>query len=141
MITGMVRGEDAMLSLTLRGFNGEETVLEMVVDTGFNGSLSLPLRVIEELNLLKRDEAYVVQADGTTVLEDLYTVIVVWDGIERPVPTIASEGDLLVGMELMTGYNLSIDVADGGDVFLRRIGGELAFAPADLESNSELNNG
>ena len=129
MILGTVKGKNPTVLLTLRGFNDEEMVLEAVIDTGFDAALSLPLDVVQKLNLLKTDDAMVTLADATMIIEDLYTVIVEWDGIEKMVLALASGRDTLVGMAMMDGYNLSVDVTEGGEVRLSRLGGELPFTP------------
>jgi predicted aspartyl protease len=47
MITGIVNGRlEATLQLTLRGPNGQIRSVKAVVDTGFDGSLTLPPALI-----------------------------------------------------------------------------------------------
>jgi predicted aspartyl protease len=51
MITGIVTGaREAVISLTVRGPNGQEQEIEAVIDTGFDGSLTLPLALITALS-------------------------------------------------------------------------------------------
>ena len=140
MITGSVIVKDGQIPLIVRGFNEQEVELQAVIDTGFDDFLSLPFDVIQALSAPQSGEVDVTLADGSIVVGFTYTVIVVWDGIERLITAVAADAAPLVGMGLMNGYNLSIDVVDGGEVRLTRLGGELNIAPT-MESNSELNNG
>ena len=58
-------------------------------------------------------------ADGSQVSFDTYQVTVLWEGQLREV--LADEADTtpLVGMLLMDGYDLSIQVRTGGRVVIR----------------------
>ena len=134
MIKGTVK-KHAVIPLTVRGFNNQEMVIEAVIDTGFYAGISLTAEMVVFLNLAFAGDVPVQLADGTDLFVPTYTVIVEWDGIEKLVTVVGVDPQPLVGMELMNGYNLSVDVVDGGAVRLSRIGGELSFAPADLESS------
>ena len=47
---------------------------------------------------------------------DLYAATLLWDGQEREVLVLATGGEPLIGMALLRGYQLFIDVIDGGPV-------------------------
>jgi predicted aspartyl protease len=52
MITGLVRSDcQATIRLTVRGPTGQEQEIEAIIDTGFDGWLSLPPSIIVLLNL------------------------------------------------------------------------------------------
>ena len=52
MITGIVTvAREAVISLTVRGPNGQEQEIEAVIDTGFDGSLTSPPALITALGL------------------------------------------------------------------------------------------
>jgi hypothetical protein len=47
---------------------------------------------------------------------DAYRGTVLWDGRERPVVVLATEGGSAIGMSLLYGYRLAIDVVASGPV-------------------------
>lgn len=53
-------------------------------------------------------------ADGSEVLLDVYTVSVEWDSQLINVSALEADGGPLIGMSLLYGCSLHIDVIDGG---------------------------
>lgn len=92
--------------------------LDAVVDTGFNGDLTLPPNLIVALGLTFERDAVTILADGSSVQIKMYAGIVLWDGAERLVAVEAAEGDVLVGTLLMDGYELRVEMRTGGAVTL-----------------------
>lgn len=122
MIIGHVGAEfDAVISLTVRGFGGQEAQVEAVVDTGFSEYLTLPNEMIEALGLLLQSAVEVELANGARIIVHVYTAVVDWDGVPRLIPVQAGDIKPLVGMEMLRGYNLSIDAVDGGAVSIIKI--------------------
>src|SRR5207247_5067254 len=80
MIVGIVRGREALIRLTIRGFRGRQQEIEAVVDTGYTGWLTLPPTVIAALNLRWRSVGRGILADGSVTAFDVYQAKVVWDG-------------------------------------------------------------
>lgn len=135
----MIEGRVARLAtipLVVRGFNEQEAVIEATIDTGFSAGISLTADTIAMLNLPFAGDVPIQLADGQEYLVPTYTVIVEWDGIERLVIVVGVDPQPLVGMGLMAGYNLSVDVQEGGPVRLSRLGGELQTVQSDLESST-----
>jgi clan AA aspartic protease len=117
MITGVVNAyREAIIRLPIRGSTGQEQEIEAVVDTGFDGWLTLPTSMIAALGLAWRGRGRAILADGSESLFDTYEVEVIWDSQPRQIPVDAIEADSLVGMSLLYGYNLHIQVVDGGSV-------------------------
>ena len=56
--------------------------------------------------------------DGGRVAFDIHRTTVLWDGQERDVEAIVTNGGALVGMAMLSGYRLFVDVADGGEVLI-----------------------
>jgi predicted aspartyl protease len=52
--------------------------------------------------------------DGTRVALNKYEAAVLWDGRERDILVLEAEGGPLVGMSLLAGHCLVVDVVDGG---------------------------
>jgi clan AA aspartic protease len=121
MIAGVVTSRVARIPLTVRGAGGREETVEAVIDTGFNGSLTLPVTVIRALALPWQNVVRGTLADGSTCLMAVYQAAVVWDRQERSVFVVESESDSLVGMELLSGYELKIQVRPKGKVTIKQL--------------------
>ncbi|CAN5800662.1 hypothetical protein BH20ACT12_BH20ACT12_10960 [soil metagenome] len=119
-ITGTVaEGREAMIPLSLLGPGESRVRIEAVVDTGFTGHLVLPSVLVGELGLPLRGSRDSFLADGSVVSLDAYRVGGEWDDRVRVVPALAAEGGPLVGMSLLRGSEIRIEVADGGKVLIR----------------------
>ena len=117
MIVGTVTAEgDATIYLSLRGPGGSSIDIECVVDTGFNDWLSLTPSVIRTLGLVLRESVRFVLADGSEGVARVFAGEVHWLGQWRRVFVLETDGEPLVGMALMRGCRLLIDVIDGGSV-------------------------
>ena len=118
MITGTVATDasEARIQLTVRGPDGDELNATAVIDTGFTGALTLSRASIQHLALSYLHEQVATLADGATFVTATYEAQVVWDGQLRPVTVMAADGGPLVGMALLHGYHLGLDVVSGGTV-------------------------
>jgi clan AA aspartic protease len=122
VIVGVVNEAlEPVVSLTIRGFSGQEIHFEAIIDTGFNGHLSLLPEQAEFLRLLPTEVADSTLADGSVKTVFLYTAVVVWDGIERLALVVADDVTPLVGMALLEGYHLGMDAVSGGEVRMTRL--------------------
>ncbi|HLA64539.1 MAG TPA: hypothetical protein VK610_08920, partial [Rhodothermales bacterium] len=66
MIQGVVNDRlEPILALRVRGPSGSEEEVEAVLDTGFDGALSLPTEIIERLGLEWQRRGYALLADGS----------------------------------------------------------------------------
>ncbi|MDP6455125.1 MAG: clan AA aspartic protease [SAR202 cluster bacterium] len=119
MIIGDVTPDaEAVIRLEIRGLGENHEEIEAVIDTGFDGSISLPPSIIQELGLVWRGRGRALLADGSSIIYDRYEVSVVWDGEVRRATADEADTDPLVGMGLMKGYELRIQVFEGGIVTL-----------------------
>ena len=118
MIVGVVTadGREATVDVIVQGPANRERVIRAVIDTGFNGSLALPVALVDELALVRRNSERAVLADGREVVLGLHEASVFWDGQARRILVLATGSAPLVGMALLRGYELSIQVVDGGAV-------------------------
>ena len=120
MIEGAVNANlEAVVTLPLQDSSGQTREVEAVVDTGFNGYLTLPPMLMEDLDLPVVGDSEATLADGSQAAFDVYGVTVLWDGQPMYVETGAVGGDPLVGMALLYRHNLNIDVEDGGRVVIQ----------------------
>lgn len=123
MITGVVQADEARIRLTLRGSRGQEQEVEAVIDTGYTASLTLPSALVKTLGLRWRSVDQGILADGSECTFDVYVGSVVWDGKERRVLIDEADTDPLVGMALLSGYELKMQVRSRGKVTIRRLPG------------------
>ena len=123
MITGTVNaGYEAIIRLFVQGPTGPAHEVDAMIDTGFNGFLTLPPALVTALGLMRRSRGRALLANGSEELFDIYGVTVLWDGQQRYVEADAVETTPLVGMSLLDGYDLYIQVADGGQVVIQASG-------------------
>lgn len=116
MIIGSVTpGKEAIVEITVTGPGGSLSVLAML-DTGFNGHLTLPKESIQKLGLKPHSVATAKMADGTIVSLVRFSAQVRWLDTDRQIFVLAAESSSLLGMALMYGTRVSIDVVDGGNV-------------------------
>jgi clan AA aspartic protease len=122
MIAGVVtEHRQALIRLAVRGPTGQEQEIEAIIDTGFDGCLSLPSSIIVLLNLPWRQRGRALLADGSEAVFDIYEGTVLWDGQVRRIPVHEAETTPLIGMSLLQGYELTIEVHPGGRVTLRAL--------------------
>lgn len=120
MITGVVTAfHQATIRLIVHGPTGQAQEIEAVIDTGFDGALSLPPAAIAALSLPWRRRGQALLADGTTSLFDIYEATLLWDGAPRRVVVDAADIGPLVGMRLLDGYELTVQAIVGGQVRLQ----------------------
>ncbi len=117
MIQGVVNSRrEAILPLVIGNTGGQKQVIDTVIDTGFNGFLTLPSAMISTLRLPWSASDIVTLGDGSETLFDLYAVTIIWDGQYREIDVAESETEPLIGMALLYGYRLQIETVEGGTV-------------------------
>ena len=98
MIEGRVSAVfEATVRLVLRGPSGLTREVEAVIDTGFNGFLTLPPVLVKELGLayLYRSRAFL--ADGSEVSFGVHPAFVEWDGQRRYIKAYSTGKRPLIG--------------------------------------------
>jgi clan AA aspartic protease len=121
MITGRVEALEGRIRLMVRGPRKRERQVEAVVDTGYTGFFSLPPDVVASLGLRWKTFGRGILADGSECLFDVYVAKVVWDGKERRVLVDEADTVPLVGMALLSGYELKMQVRSRGTVTIKRL--------------------
>jgi clan AA aspartic protease len=122
MINGIVTASrNAVIRLIVRGPTGHSERIRALVDTGYNGWLTLPSELIERLALPWRRISFATLADGSETAFDIYEGAVVWDRRPRRIPVDESECITLVGMALLEGYELNVQVRRAGKVTIRSL--------------------
>ena len=122
MIYGVVNlRREATLSLVVGNSSTQRQVIDTVIDTGFDGFLSLPSETIVRLGLPWTISNTATLADGSETLFDFYTGTVIWDGQYRTIDIAESETEPLLGMAMFYGYRLQIDNVEGGIVTIETL--------------------
>ena len=119
MIAGRVNTHwEAVVRLAICTPDGAERSFDAIVDTGFNGSLTLPAKEVASLALPWRSRGSVVLANGAEEECDIFAATIIWDGMPRKVLVESAETEPLIGMNLLRGFELCVQVKDGGSVTL-----------------------
>jgi clan AA aspartic protease len=117
MIYGVVNlRREATLPIVVGTPDGQRQFIDTVIDTGFDGFLSLPSEMITRLGLPWRTSNTATLGDGSQTLFDFYTGTVIWDGQYRKIDIAASETEPLLGTAMLYGYRLQVDNVEGGIV-------------------------
>ena len=119
MIEGSVNADhEAIVSLLLRGPAGRTIEVEAVVDTGFNRFVALPVEIITALGTPPVGSNRVMLGDGSEAYLDVYGVTVLWEGAPKRVDAYAADTTPLLGMRLLDGHSLYVEVEVGGRVVI-----------------------
>ncbi|MBI2504846.1 MAG: clan AA aspartic protease [Candidatus Latescibacteria bacterium] len=115
----MIRGTvneygEAVIELIVRGPSGQEVQVEALIDTGFNGFLTLPPPLVMTLGLERLSRGRALLANGQETIFEIYSSTVLWEGNPREVETDVVGSTPLVGMALVHGSELYIHVVEGG---------------------------
>lgn len=118
MITGIVAHRHALIHLSLLDRTGQEVEIETTLDTGFTGFLTLPPADIATLGLPFAQYHRATLADGSVGRLEVYAATVIWDGEERDIDVLAIGTESLLGMSLLEGSDVRLQVTDGGLVVI-----------------------
>jgi clan AA aspartic protease len=119
MISGVVNAyHEATIRLPVQAAGGQRREIETILDTGFNGSLTLPPDLIADLRLPWRTRGLVLLANGAQEQCDIYVATIIWDGKPRRILVEAADTDPLVGMALLRGHDVRMQVIPGGAVLI-----------------------
>ena len=115
MIEGRVTSQrQPLITICVLGPRGTSAPTEMVVDTGFTGSLALPGDLIARLGLPCLGLRTGFLADGREAVLNTFEALVDWHGQRRRVPALEIQRGGLVGMALLQGSRISLDAVENG---------------------------
>ena len=116
MNIGQIKSRFPKARLTLPGRSGP-FVVEFIVDTGFDGELALPPSLIARLDAEIAGRQTLSLADGTTLFSPYYRAAIKdWEGAERLTEVLLLDGQPLLGVNLLHGYLLQMEMTEGGEV-------------------------
>ena len=120
MLNGSISAaKQATTTVTIVGPTGLQQSVEVVRDTGFTGFLTLPPRLIVSLLLIYDRARTLTLANNMSYRFASYVgAEVVLGGQRYPVRVLMKEGHLLLGMALLEGHRLCLDITAGGEVRL-----------------------
>ena len=101
---------------------GTSLGVETVIDTGFDGELTLPSETIQRLGYPYAGRTL---ADGSEIQLDYHEGRVLW----RQIAVISAEGQPLIGMALLRGSRLSLEAVPGGEITISELRGASPSGP------------
>ncbi len=121
MIEGVVNAAyEPVVPLAVSGPAGRVRDIEAVIDTGYNGFLTLPRVLVSELGLPFVTTSQALLADGGEATFDVHRVTVLLDGESKSVDVYVSDAAPLAGMRLLDGHRVCLDVEPRGRVVIER---------------------
>ncbi|MDE2785759.1 MAG: clan AA aspartic protease [Chloroflexota bacterium] len=125
MIRGEVRparddgtGLEARIPVDIVGITRIFRTLEVVVDTGYTGWMSLPEPIINDVGLDYAGIRPATLANGQTVATSAYSARLLWHGQPVDIVVQALNSKPMIGTTLLANCRLTIDWWDGGDVII-----------------------
>ena len=121
MIRGYIRDSSCYLDVTIRG-RRDKTTVEALIDTGFDGFITLPITEAEDLGLELVGRCKITLADGSVLQDEpVFDATLLWDNV-----WLEAEIDLnrttetLIGAALFSGYRIILDYAVN-EVLIERV--------------------
>lgn len=104
MIVGIVTpAREAIVQIGVYDPDGKELLQNAVLDTGYNGWLTLPPSLITALNLKWDRFGRAVLADGGEIIFNIYEADIHLDGQRRTITVDEMDAEPLIGMSLLYG--------------------------------------
>jgi clan AA aspartic protease len=121
MIRGTVQNREAIVELEVSGAIQSPQRIDAVIDTGYNGYLTLPNQLVASLQLQFAGHRLGTLADGSVTRLDVYLADITWHGRQRDVLILQATGVPLIGMSLLEGSRLTMNVVAGGEVIIEEL--------------------
>ena len=122
MICGSVNDHlEPWIELAIQDQQGGRLTVQALLDTGFNGFLTLPTSWLLDMGLKRVGQTRVTLADGSEIVSDFFIATIHWDGKLITIDVEAADTDPLVGMALLAGHDLQMRVIPNGDVAISAI--------------------
>ena len=121
----MIHGKfiDRKIILPVKFLLSAETVfsIEFVLDTGFNGYLTLPVNAVAAMNLPLFSTTTTILADGNHSLIPTHIATIDWHSQELLVPVLAMGTKPLLGMGLLDECRLVAEFSEDGSIELENL--------------------
>jgi clan AA aspartic protease len=121
MITG--KFVDKKIVLPVKFLLSSDTILsvDFVVDTGFNGYLTLPVGAVGAMNLPLFSTTITILADGTRAEIPTHVATIDWHDRELLVPVLAMGTKPLLGIGLLDRCRLVVEFTEDGSIELEKL--------------------
>lgn len=117
MIAGIVTSKlEATVRIHILNAAGQSQAIDVIIDTGFEGFMSLPIATVVGLGLPWSYRDMTELIDGRIIPIEIYSAVVIWNGRPRTIDIQALGGYNLIGMKMLAGHDLAIRAIDGGPV-------------------------
>ncbi len=114
-------GESAIVPIAIADSSGRLWPVEAIIDTGFVGDIALPSNVIRHLGLIRTGRMDFVLAHGESARLDIYEGRLLWHDRLRDVVVTEADGVPLIGIRLLSGSRVTMDVSPGGEVLIEEV--------------------
>ncbi|MFM9960738.1 MAG: clan AA aspartic protease [Planctomycetaceae bacterium] len=121
MIRGVVTRSEGIVQLSVFGKRGQRETIAAIVDTGYDGALTLPPTLIRELELRWISFGDATLADGSEIEFDVHEGEILWDRRRVLISIDSSDATPLIGMQLLEGFELTMQVREEGPVLIKRM--------------------
>ena len=121
MVSGTIRSLVPIVPLIILDRNSTPQQYNAILDTGFIGMVSLPPSSIERLGLTDPSTEAVTFANGETGECNVYPATAIWNGERYSVSVYELGTEPLIGMELLNGSHVGMDVYEGGPIAIEAL--------------------
>ena len=117
---GYINAEPKEPRITLPILNavGTEVLMEMAIDTGFTGFMTLRPSATRALNLERGDDRRMMLADGQIITTPTYLATVIWRGNPVRIDILEIDARPVIGMSLLWDSDLAMSVRNNGRVII-----------------------
>lgn len=112
---------EGIVRLSVISQRGQREEVEANVDTGYDGFLTLPPTMIRELELRWITYGDATLADGSEIEFDVHEGEILWDRRRVVIPIDSSDSMPLIGMRLLEGFEVTLQVRQDGPVLIKRM--------------------
>jgi clan AA aspartic protease len=113
---GEVTGAEPFVQIVLREPARVSAELEVVLDTGFTGDMTLPAHLVAQVGLTEAGWTRAELANGQVIGLKLYRGFLDFAGETKEVYVLATGSEPLLGMSALHGFEVCLDVQDGGEI-------------------------
>ena len=121
MMNGYILNQHIIIRVTIRFPDGSYREVEFFLDSGFSGSMALPLQDVATLLLPQALGTRANLADGSEILLPTYEAAILWHGAQRSLIVLATGYRHLIGTALLYGSALYAEFVDNGKVVLNEV--------------------
>ena len=113
MMRGVTIRRQATLSVTIRLPGQPDFALDFMIDTGFNGFLTLPPAAVRAMSLPFEQDLSSSLADGSFTSMTLHSATIIWNSSEQQVGVVATGRRPLIGTALLDEQELRVRFHEG----------------------------